>query len=110
MADIVSQIHTSNQLKKVIGKIILKINTEILELLALYKNVKEETPLTVRGAKLEEEILMKKEKLAEILKNLEKKPDYIIKENLERTVKMLKTNIETAGAILESKGRYCTKS
>ena len=68
MEDIVSLIHTSNQLKKVIGKIILKINTEILELLDLYKNVKEGTPLTVRGAKLEEEILTKKDKLAKISK------------------------------------------
>merc|ERR1712096_40576 len=91
--------------KKVIGNIVLDINAEILELLKEYKNVKETVQLSAKGVKLEEDIGENRDRLVEILRSLDKNSDYVAEERFEKTVKMIKTNIETANKVINSKGK-----
>ena len=70
----------SNNLKKSIGRIIISINSEILELLAEYKKVKTGVPLSKKGEIKEESVKKKKEALEDALKNLEPRSGYIEQE------------------------------
>ena len=91
---------TSNNVKKGCGKIIISINSELLELMSEYKKVKSGGQLSTKGTQLEKSIKQKKEALEEGLKGLDDKPDYVKSEKLEKTVKMLKCNISTANKVL----------
>ena len=94
----------SSHLKKVVGKIVLQINSDLLDLTKEYKNVKEETPLSAKGVQLEKEVENKKDDLVKILNNLNEDPKYSRDKNLNKTLKMIKMNIDTASNVLESNG------
>ena len=87
---------SSNQLKKSIGRIVITINSEILEFLVEKKKVKTGVPLSAKGTALQDAIKRKKETLEDALQGLEDRPDYIRQEQMEKTVKILKDNISTA--------------
>ena len=53
-----------------VGKIVLEVNTEILELLDEYKKVKSGKTLSQRGVDLKELVKIKKEALEEVLDTL----------------------------------------
>ena len=87
---------SGNKLKKSIGRIILKINSEILDLQKEYSKIKDGGCLGRKGESLEKTIKDRKEALEKALSELESRPEYVIDEGLEKTVQMLKDNIETA--------------
>jgi hypothetical protein len=93
---------TSNGLKKSIGRLIVKLNSEILEFLPEQKKVTNEVQLSSKGVVIRDSIKVKKEALEEALSGLEARPDYIIQESLEKFVKMIKCNITTAQKLLET--------
>ena len=88
----------STRIQHSVGKIIFQINTETLELLDEYKKSKSGRPLSARGGELQKAIKVKQEALEEALKSL------VTSDNsgrLEKTIKMLKNNIETARKVLD---------
>ena len=91
---------TSNDLKKSIGRLIVKINSEILEFLPEQKKVTKDVLLSTKGASLQASIQIKKEALEDALTGLEARPDYLNQQNV-KFVKMIKDNIATAGKVLE---------
>ena len=97
---------TSNNVKKGCGKIIISINSELLELMSEYKKVKSCGQLSTKGTQLEKSIKQKKEALEEGLKGFDDKPEYVKSEKLEKTVKMLKCNISTAKKVLAGGGGF----
>ena len=88
---------TANTLKKSIGKIIININSEILELLEEKKKVKDDVTLSKKGVDKENAVRKKKEALEDAIKGLEERPDYVAQEKMEKFVDMIKENIATAG-------------
>ena len=95
---------SSTELKKSIGKTIIGLNDDILEFLKENKSVKEGEDLSKKGEMLKKAIGEKKKVLAETLEKLEDQPDYVTKEKLDKTVKMIKNNIETAAKVIENNG------
>ena len=90
-----------SQIKISVGRTIFNINSEILELSEEYRRVKPGENLSKRGLELEKSIKKKKEGLEEALAGLESKQAMIVSEKLEKTVKMIRDNIETAKKVLE---------
>ena len=95
---------TANTLKKSIGKIIININSEILELLEEKKKVKDDVTLSKKGVDKENAVRKKKEALEDAIKGLEERPDYVAQEKMEKFVDMIKENIATAGKALSNSG------
>ena len=91
----------SNQLKKSAGRLVIKINSEILEFLAEKKKVKSDAPLSAKGIALRDAIKEKILALQDTLRSLEDRPGYISQEQMEKTVKMIKDNISTAQKALD---------
>ena len=89
---------------KVVGKIVLKLNSDLLDLLKEYKNAKEEVPLSVKGVQLQESIDKQKKELEEILKNFKDGHNYLDEQKSTKTLAMIKMNIDTANKVLESNG------
>ena len=81
-------IENNNHLKKVVGKIVLQINSDLLDLSKEYKNVKEEAPLSAKGVWLEGEVEKMKNELEKILKNLNEDPKYSQDKNLTKLLKL----------------------
>ena len=96
-----SHIKTSSQLKKTIGKLILNINSDILELQKEYKKNVEPDSVKKKESELEEAVIDRKRVLQDIVDDLGGKPEYVKKEDLVKTVKMMKTSIDTASKVLE---------
>ena len=92
---------TSWNLKKSIGRIILSINSEILQFLDEQKKVKPGVALSQKGEALKVEIIKKKEALENTLNGVVQRQNYIAEEKLEKFVDMLKNNIATAAKVLE---------
>ena len=97
-------IENNNHLKKVVGKIVLQINSDLLDLSKEYKNVKEEVPLSAKGVRLEGEVEKMKNELEKILNNLNEDPKYSRDPDLGKTFALIKSNIDTASKVLESIG------
>ena len=93
---------SSNQLKKSVGNLIIKINSEILELQQEYRKVKAGASLSKKGTDLENAVKEKKKALEEALECMEGRRDYIIQETMEKTVQMVKDNIATASKVLDN--------
>ena len=96
-----SHIKTSSQLKKTIGKLILNINSDILELQKEYKKNVEPDSVKKKETELEEAVIDRKRVLQDIVDDLGGKPEYVKKEDLVKTVQMMKTSIDTASKVLE---------
>ena len=96
-----SHIKTSSQLKKTIGKLILNINSDILELQKEYKKNVEPESVKKKESELEEAVIDRKRVLQDIVDDLGGKPEYVKKEDLVKTVQMMKTSIDTASKVLE---------
>ena len=92
----------SNQLKKSLGRITIKINSEILELQPEQRKVKTGVPLSKKGEDLLKAIKEKKDALEDTLKYMEGRAGFIGEEGLEKTFQLVKDNIMTAGKVLES--------
>ena len=88
----------STRIQHSVGKIVFQINTETLELLEEYKKSKSGKPLSARGGELQKAVKSKQEALEEALKSLVSSDNS---GKLEKTIKMLKNNIETAKKILD---------
>ena len=88
-----------SELKKGIGKLIIKLNSEVLELI---DEKKVEEP-TLKGVELLKSVGDIKNALQAVLGDLENKPDLVRKEKTETYVKMIKDNITTASTVLEVK-------
>ena len=95
---------SSNQLKKSVGRIVININSEILELQKEYRKVKDSTSLSKKGELLEKSVLEKKEALEDALKCFQSKPGFIVQEKMEKTVQMISDNITTAEKVLKGPG------
>ena len=95
---------TAKSVTKVVGKIVLKLNSDLLDLIKEYKNAKEGVPLSVKGVQLQESIDKQKKELEEILKNFEDGPDFLDEQKSTKTLAMIKMNIDTANKVLESNG------
>ena len=95
---------TGNTLKKSIGKIIININSEILELIEEKKKVKNDVPLSKKGVDRENAVRKKKEALEDALKGLEERPEFVTQEKMEKFVDMIKENIATAAKALTDSG------
>ena len=91
---------TSNQLKKSIGRLIIKINSDILEFLGELRKVKTGVPLSEKGLAFKKTIDDQKNALEDALKGLEARPSYVREEKLSKTVQMIKENITTALKVL----------
>ena len=88
---------TGIALKKSIGRIIISINSEILELVEEYKKVKQHgIPLSKKGESRAAEVKKKKVALEEALKSIENRPGFVEQEKMEKLVDMMKKNIITA--------------
>ena len=94
---------SSSELKKTVGRIILGINNDILELQGEYKAIQDGKQPSKKCEKLEKSVMEKKKALEDTKVKLENNPDYVTKEKLEKTVKMLTDNIVTATNVLESR-------
>ena len=92
---------SSTELKKSIGKIVIRINSESIDLLNEYKKVKEGGTLSNKGEVLQKGVIEKKKYLEEALTSLENKLDYVQTENLQKTLQLIKDSIETAETVLE---------
>ena len=92
---------SANKLKKSIGKTVITLNDEILELQKEFKGVKEGGKISKKGERLVKAIKEKKDALKDTLTKLEEKPEYVVEEKLEKTVQMIRTNIQTAEIVLE---------
>ena len=92
---------TSNQLKKSVGKTVIALSDEILELQQEYKGTKDGGKLSIKGEKLKKAVEEKKNALKETLSKLEEKPEFIVEENLSKTVQLIKDNIETVERVLK---------
>ena len=92
---------TSNQLKKSIGRIVISINSELLELQQESIKVKSGANVSKKGELLEKSVTEKKKALEDVLHSLETRPGYIVEEKMQKTVQMLKDNIKTASTVLE---------
>ena len=90
-------------LKKNIGRLILKLNSDVLDLIVEYRKVKHNGDFSEKGKDLELSVTKKKVSLEKTLKMFESKPDFVKQEKLERFVSMVNTNISTAAKVLESK-------
>ena len=66
---------SSNQIKKNVGKLILKVNGDILELQNEFG--KEASALSVKATRIKAEIDKNKEVLTKILENLEKRSEFV---------------------------------
>ena len=84
---------SSTELKKSIGKIVLRISNEVIELQKEYRKVKDGETLSRSGIELEKSVIEKRDSLVNALASLESKPDFIEKDNLQKTVKMIKDTI-----------------
>ena len=78
---------SGNRIKLSVGKILIQINTEILELMAEYKKVKSGVSLSTKGAELEKAVTTKKEAL-------EAQVEAATVEKLYKTTKMIKNNMK----------------
>ena len=91
------------ELKKSIGKLIIKLSSEVLELLEeKRKHKKDKGDLSSKGQDLKRSIAEKKKALEDTLKDLEARTDYISEEKLEKYIRMIKVNIDTAKQVLEA--------
>ena len=79
---------SATKLKKSAGKIVLKINEEILELQSEYN--KSNDGITKKAEALDKSVKTKKEALKDALKELENRPDYVKEQNMEKTIQMIK--------------------
>ena len=84
---------SSNQLKKSIGRVIIKINSEIIELQKEYKKVKSGGSLSKKGENLEKAVKEKKTALEEALQSFQARKEYVEQENFQKMVDMIKANI-----------------
>ena len=96
-----SHIKTSSQLKKSIGNLILNINSDILELQKEYKKNVEPVSVKKKETELEEAVIDRRKVLQDIVEDSGGKPEYVKKEELVKTVRMMKTSIDTASKVLE---------
>ena len=96
------QCKSSNQFKKNVGKIILKLNSEILEL--QNERGPEATATTVKVQSTIANIEKCHQALSKSLHNLKDKPDFIARNNLEKTVQLIELNIDTAKRVLGEDG------
>ena len=79
---------SSTELKKSIGKIVIRINSESIDLLNEYKKVKEGGTLSNKGEVLQKGVIEKKKYLEEALTSLENKLEYVQTENLQKTLQL----------------------
>ena len=96
-----SHIKTSSQLKKSIGNLILNINSDILELQKECKKNVEPNSVKKKETELEEAVINRRKVLQDIVEDSGGKPEYVKKEELVKTVRMMKTSIDTASKVLE---------
>ena len=98
---------SSNQIKKNVGKLVLKVNGDILELQKEFG--KEASALSVRATRIKTEIEKNEEVLIKILENLEERSEFVQEKNLKKTVNMIRMNIDTIKKVLGGEGVTCEK-
>ena len=94
---------STNDLKKSIGQLVFRANSDVLALQKGYKKVKEGGSLN--KIEIEKETSLKETVagLTEGIKDLELKPDYVAKENLQKHLVLMKTTVQTANIVLGKK-------
>ena len=94
---------STNDLKKSIGQLVFRANSDVLALQKGYKKVKEGGSLN--KIEMEKETSLKETVagLTEGIKDLELKPDYVAKENLQKHLVLMKTTVQTANIVLGKK-------
>ena len=93
---------SSNQIKKNVGRIILKLNSEILEL--QNERGTEASSTTVKVQSTIANIETCRQALTKTLLDLKDRPDFIALNNLEKTVHLMELNIDTAKRVLGEDG------
>ena len=91
------------ELKKNIGKTVIKLNSDILELLHIFKKGKSSSD---KDLALETRVKNSKNSLKETVLKLESQPDYIKSEGLTKLIKLMSTSIETADTLFETNKGY----
>ena len=94
---------TSNIAKKNIGALVLALNADILDLQQEVKRLGDTTSWSSKAESLEKSVKEKKEALETTSEGLKSNNEYAEKEGFERTLKMMKTSIETAKKVLQFK-------
>ena len=78
---------TTNELIKSIGKIVIDLNAEILDLLSEQKKTDEAGKMTKKGEQIGKNVKEKKKSLAADLESFESSPGLVKAENLQKTIK-----------------------
>ena len=92
-----------SELKKSIGNLLLKANSDILDLQRVYIRVKDGAILSKKEEEKEKALVEKKKAIEDGIKSLEERSEYVKQENLEKFLKMMKTTVETADQLLSMK-------
>ena len=90
-------IKSSDQIKKNVGKIILKVNNDILEL-------QSERIADTAATDLKQNIESCQQVLVKSLHSLKEKPGFITNYQLGKLASLIETNIETIQAVLKDGG------
>ena len=78
---------SSNNSKKSIGRLIIKVNSEILGLQQELRKVKTGVPLSKKREDLEKAVKEKKKALEDALKSFEDRPRYIVRRKWKKRYK-----------------------
>ena len=109
MTELKSDIEGSaNQLKKSIGKTVITLNSDILELHQIYKKFRSSTPkdLSEKEIALETKVKKSYNGLKEAVVKLESRPEYINSEGLDKLLKLMTTTIESAETLFGSNNGF----
>ena len=88
-------------LKKIIGRIIVCVYVQLLELQKAYDKT---SPFKRKVLEIEDSVLEEqKTALEEAVTDLEGRIDYVRTESLEKWIKLMKTTVTTASTILTTK-------
>ena len=99
---------SSKELKKNIGKVVIQMNNDMMVLQKVYKKVRssEEKKLSTKDADIESRVIKSRDKLKETITALENQPSQVAAEGLEKFLKLMKTTMETAEILIDSKEGY----
>ena len=87
-------------------------NDDMMVLQKGYKKVRssEEKKLSTKDADIESRVIKSRDKLKETITALENQPSQVAAEGLEKFLKLMKTTMETAEILIDSKEGYKTLS
>ena len=95
---------SANELKKNIGKVVISMNEDMLALQQVYKKAKGMKELDGKDAELESRVKKSQKSLEKTLNELDAQPAYVQSEGLEKSLKLMKTTLDTSKILFDPKG------